>query len=63
MIEMFFAKEGIEGEFVNDGTEGYNRYKSGTWDALIVDWMLPEWMALLFAEKLGKSNALFRLSC
>jgi two-component system OmpR family response regulator len=22
MIEMFFAKEGIEGEFVNDGLEG-----------------------------------------
>lgn len=41
MIEMFFAKEGIEGEFVNDGLEGYNRYKSGTWDALIIDWMLP----------------------
>lgn len=41
MIEMFFAKEGIEGEFVNDGLEGYNRIKTGTWDALIVDWMLP----------------------
>ncbi|MGJ7912752.1 winged helix-turn-helix domain-containing protein [Neobacillus sp. LXY-1] len=41
MIEMFFAKEGIDGEFVNDGLEGYNRFKSGTWDALIVDWMLP----------------------
>ncbi|MFB6469462.1 winged helix-turn-helix domain-containing protein [Cytobacillus sp. Hz8] len=41
MIEMFFTKEGIEGEFVNDGLEGYNRYKSGTWDALIIDWMLP----------------------
>lgn len=41
MIEMFFAKEGIDGEFVNDGLEGYNRFKSGTWDALIIDWMLP----------------------
>ncbi|WP_042355469.1 response regulator transcription factor [Bacillus rubiinfantis] len=41
MIEMFFAKEGIEGVFVNDGLEGYQRFKSGTWDALIVDWMLP----------------------
>lgn len=41
MIEMFFVKEGIIGEFVNDGLEGYNRFKSGEWDALIVDWMLP----------------------
>ena len=41
MIEMFFAKEGIDGVFVNDGLEGYNRFKTGTWDALIVDWMLP----------------------
>ncbi|MEH7356481.1 response regulator transcription factor [Neobacillus drentensis] len=41
MIEMFFAKEGIDGVFVNDGLEGYNRFKAGTWDALIVDWMLP----------------------
>lgn len=41
MIEMFFAKEGIEGTFVNDGLEGYTTFKTGTWDALIVDWMLP----------------------
>jgi DNA-binding response OmpR family regulator len=41
MIEMFFAKEGIEGEFVNDGLEGYHRIKEGTWDAFIIDWMLP----------------------
>jgi two-component system, OmpR family, response regulator len=41
MIEMFFAKEGIQGEFVNDGLAGYNMIKAGNWDALIVDWMLP----------------------
>jgi len=41
MIEMFFAKEGIDGVFVNDGLDGYNCFKSGTWDALIIDWMLP----------------------
>ncbi|CAH2714209.1 MULTISPECIES: response regulator transcription factor [Neobacillus] len=41
MIEMFFAKEGIEGVFVNDGLEGYNCFKTGTWDGLIIDWMLP----------------------
>ncbi|MCM3768786.1 response regulator transcription factor [Neobacillus niacini] len=41
MIEMFFAKEGIQGEFVHDGLLGYNRIKTGNWDATIVDWMLP----------------------
>jgi two-component system, OmpR family, response regulator len=41
MLEMFFAKEGLEGEFVVKGTDGYNRYQSGEWDLLILDWMLP----------------------
>jgi len=41
MIEMFFLKEGIEGEFVNDGLKGYEAYKRGNWDLMIVDWMLP----------------------
>lgn len=41
MIEMFFSKEKINGEYVNDGIEGYNRYKEGKWDLLIIDWMLP----------------------
>ena len=27
MMEMFFMKEGIEGEFINDGLEGYKRYQ------------------------------------
>jgi two-component system, OmpR family, response regulator len=41
MLEMFFIKEGLTGEFVNDGIEGYKRYKSSEWDVLIIDWMLP----------------------
>ena len=41
MIEMFFQKEGLNGEFVHDGLEGYQRFRSGAWDLLIVDWMLP----------------------
>lgn len=58
MIEMFFAKEGIEGEFVNDGLEGYNRYESGTWDALIIDWMLPGMDGVTICRKIreGKST-------
>ncbi|MFC4322175.1 response regulator transcription factor [Litchfieldia salsa] len=41
MLEMFFSKEGIDGQFINDGIEGYNTYKNGTFDVIIVDWMLP----------------------
>ena len=41
MIELFFSKEGIEGEFVKDGLAGYGRAQDTAWDCLIVDWMLP----------------------
>lgn len=41
MIEMFFMKEGYEGEFVHNGLEGYDRFRAGEWDLLILDWMLP----------------------
>jgi two-component system OmpR family response regulator len=56
MIEMFFAKEGIEGEFVNDGLEGYHRFKSGTWDALIVDWMLPGMDGVTICRKIREEK-------
>ncbi|WHY65216.1 response regulator transcription factor [Neobacillus sp. SuZ13] len=56
MIEMFFAKEGIEGEFVNDGLEGYNRIKEGTWDALIIDWMLPSMDGVTICRKIRQEN-------
>jgi two-component system, OmpR family, response regulator len=56
MIEMFFAKEGIEGEFVNDGLEGYNRFKSSTWDALIVDWMLPGMDGVTICRKIREEQ-------
>lgn len=41
MIDMFFSKEGINGEYIHDGLQGYDRYKEGSWDLLIIDWMLP----------------------
>ncbi|TDK58365.1 response regulator transcription factor [Bacillus salipaludis] len=41
MIEMFFIKEGYQGEFVHNGLEGYDRFRAGDWDLLILDWMLP----------------------
>ncbi len=56
MIEMFFAKEGIEGVFVNDGLEGYQRFKSGTWDALIVDWMLPGMDGVTICRKIREEK-------
>jgi two-component system, OmpR family, response regulator len=56
MIEMFFAKEGIEGVFVNDGLEGYNCFKSGTWDALIVDWMLPGMDGVTICRKIREEK-------
>src|SRR4051812_24171778 len=56
MIEMFFAKEGIDGEFVNDGLEGYNRFKNGTWDALIIDWMLPGMEGVTICRKIREEK-------
>lgn len=56
MIEMFFAKEGIEGEFVNDGIEGLDRFKGGTWDALIVDWMLPGMDGVAICRKIREEK-------
>jgi len=56
MIEMFFAKEGIEGVFINDGLEGYNKYKEGNWDALIVDWMLPHMDGVTICRKIREEK-------
>jgi two-component system, OmpR family, response regulator len=56
MIEMFFSKEGILGEYVNDGIEGYNRYKEGNWDLLIIDWMLPGMDGVTICRKIRQEN-------
>lgn len=56
MIEMFFAKEGIDGEFVNDGLEGYQRFKNGSWDAVIVDWMLPGMDGVTICRKIREER-------
>ena len=57
MIEMFFLKEGIKGEFVTDGLEGYNRYKSDEWDALIIDWMLPSMDGVTICRKIREEKS------
>ncbi|MFT4417019.1 winged helix-turn-helix domain-containing protein [Fredinandcohnia humi] len=57
MIEMFFSKEGIQGEFVHNGLEGYNRFKSEHWDLLIVDWMLPGMDGVTICRKIREEKS------
>lgn len=56
MIEMFFSKEGLEGEYVKDGLEGYKRARDGHWDCLIIDWMLPGMDGITICQKLRENN-------
>jgi two-component system, OmpR family, response regulator len=56
MVEMFFSKEGITGEFVNNGMEGYNRFQEETWDLLIIDWMLPGMDGVNLCRKIRQEN-------
>lgn len=56
MIEMFFSKENIEGEFVHNGLEGYNKYKNGNWDLLIIDWMLPGMEGVTVCRKIREEK-------
>lgn len=56
MVEMFFSKEGISGAFVNNGIEGYNRYKAEEWDLLIIDWMLPGMDGVSICRKIRQEN-------
>lgn len=57
MIEMFFSKEGIEGEFVSNGKEGYLKSQEGNWDLLIIDWMLPEMDGVTICRKIRESKS------
>ncbi|WP_342507219.1 response regulator transcription factor [Sporosarcina sp. FSL K6-2383] len=56
MIELFFSKEGIEGEFVKDGLKGYRRASEEHWDCLIVDWMLPGMDGVSICRKLRQEK-------
>jgi two-component system, OmpR family, response regulator len=57
MIEMFFQKEGIEGEFVHNGLEGYKRFQAEKWDLLIVDWMLPGMDGVTLCRKIRQDKS------
>src|SRR5690625_4786050 len=56
MIEMFFLKEKIHGEFVADGTTGYKRAREEKWDCLIIDWMLPGMDGMTICRKIREEN-------
>jgi two-component system, OmpR family, response regulator len=58
MVEMFFSKEGISGEFVHNGLEGYTRFKAEDWDLLIIDWMLPGMDGVSLCRKIRQENSL-----
>src|SRR5690606_41122047 len=56
MIEMFFVKEEIKGEFVYDGYAGYQRALEESWDCLIIDWMLPGMDGVTICRKIRAVN-------
>lgn len=56
MLEMFFMKEGINGEFVSDGLEGLERSLSCEWDVIIIDWMLPSLDGVTICRKIREAK-------
>ena len=63
MIELFFLKEEIDGEFVKNGFEGFELAKQGGWDCLIIDWMLPGMDGISICQKLRQQTLLRQLLC
>lgn len=56
MLDMFFMKEGYEREFVHNGLEGYDRFHSGNYDLLIIDWMLPGMDGVSLCKKIRETS-------
>lgn len=56
MLEMFFMKEKYNGEFVHNGLEGYERFREGVWDLLIIDWMLPGMDGVCLCKKIRETS-------
>lgn len=52
MLEMFFSKEGMQGDFAADGLEGYQKYRDGHYDLLVLDWMLPGMDGMTLCRKI-----------
>lgn len=56
MLEMFFTKEGYYGEFIQDGSDGYDRFKQNDWDLVILDWMLPSMDGVTICRKIREES-------
>ena len=56
MLELFFSKEGITGDFAVDGLEGYRKYKENIYDLLILDWMLPGMDGIALCRKIREEG-------
>lgn len=56
MLEMFFSKEGIIGDFAVDGLEGYRKYNENSYDLLILDWMLPGMDGITLCRKVREQG-------
>jgi two-component system, OmpR family, response regulator len=56
MLEMFFLKEGYQGTFVHNGKEGYETFLNGSFDLLIIDWMLPEMDGVTICRKVREQS-------
>ncbi|AWI11171.1 MAG: response regulator transcription factor [Caldibacillus thermoamylovorans] len=56
MIDMFFINEGINGTFIHDGKEGYERAMAEDWDLLIIDWMLPGMDGVTICRKIREEQ-------
>ena len=56
MLEMFFSKEGIIGDFAADGLEGYRKYSENAYDLLILDWMLPGMDGITLCRKVREQG-------
>ncbi|MDN7242012.1 response regulator transcription factor [Planococcus sp. N028] len=56
MLEMFFSKEGITGDFEADGLDGYRTYKANDYDLLILDWMLPGMDGMALCRKIREEG-------
>lgn len=56
MLELFFQKEKISGDFAADGIEGFEKYKQGDYDLLILDWMLPGMDGIVLCQKIREQG-------
>lgn len=58
MLELFFSKEGITGDFAYDGIEGFEKYQQNSYDLLILDWMLPGMDGISLCRKIREQGDL-----